>query len=340
MGLNFYRIVKQHNIGPSDNSISTNSPKRENLVSSVNNLSILSPSPHFKNAVALQETRRIRKVTPQPLDLQSDSAFPSLQQSSQLKEVPKKRRINPTQLMDSPVANRSQSRFGSCVKPYSSSPGNAFNQAKEQASPKSLDQERALLKEKKLQLAIPIMPDLATNLPKSWPCIEPDPNLVTQRTELDRLSAIFAFCLSQNLVPTFYSEIQFLIQLLVIRVSPARLKSPVGNLLLDTVHNCVYFSAKTLEHLKCVWSYIDQSLVKQLADNQRLITFSPCWVNGELTRLASISVEHRNSTKTLANVAFQLDTDNRFNFASDASFQTFRKQRDQFCEVSVDAKYS
>lgn len=325
-----------HNAAPFEASdAKINSPKRETLISVVNNLTISSSSPSTKSLGTFHETRRIRKITPQQLDLHNDSTFPSLQQSNQLKEVPKKRRINPTQLVDGPASNRTQVRFGSCLRPYSPSLGNPFNQAKEQPSPKNLDQERALLKEKKQQLEIPKMPDLGVNLPKSWPCIEPDLNFVTQKRELDRLSAIFAFCLSHNLVPTFYSEIQFLIQLLVIRVNPSRLKaSVIENGLLDSVHNCVYLSAKTLERIENVWSYVDQSLVQQLIDNQRLKIFCPDWVSGELARLTSTLVEEKiPSRKTTANVAFQSDTDNRFNFASDPSFQTFRKQRDQFCEV-------
>lgn len=328
-----YRILKLHNIGPRDPTI-LGSPKREIALPAVSNLTLTSPSPNFRNAGTPQDTRRIRKVTPQRLDLQSDSAFPSLQQSNQTKEIPKKRRINPTQLLDSPNAIRSPVHFGSSSK--HSPPCNAFNQAKEQVGHKNLDQERALLKEKKQQLDIPITPDLGSTLPKSWPCLEPDTGFVTQRTELDRLSALFSFCLSHNLISSLYNEIQFLIQLLVIRVSPARLKqAQLGCSLFDCVHNCVYFSAKTLENVNGVWDHIDRSLLQHLMDNPRLVAFSPNFVTEKLTQLiASTAIEDRIPLRrTIANVAFQSDTDNRFNFASDPSFQTFRKQRDQFCEV-------
>ena len=332
----FYRILKLHNIGPYETNIPC-SPKREILLPTVNSLSLSSPSPTFKNAGNLHETRRIRKVTPQRLDLTSDSAFPSLQQSTQIKEVQKKRRINPTQLLESPVAVRVPLQFGSCSRPSPSKIGNAFNQAMEQGTPKNLDQERALLRERKQQLTIPTVPDtLISSVPKSWPCTEPDIGYVTQQAELDRLSALLSFCLSHNLVSSLHNEIHYLIQLLVIRVSPARLKQPHlhCNNLLDSVHNCVYFSATTLENLEGVWDYVDPSILHQLMDNPRLAIFTPKWVKEKLLQLVSLPNGDRiPPQRTIANVAFQSDTDNRFNFASDSSFQVFRKQRDQFCEV-------
>lgn len=323
-----------HNIGPSEPTV-LSSPKREILLPAVSSLTLASPSPNFRNAGTSQETRRIRKVTPQRLDLQSDFAFPSLQQSNQTKEVPKKRRINPTQLLDSPNATRSSAHFGSGPRP--SPPGNAFNQAKEQIGHKNLDQERALLKEKKQQLDIPIIPDLGSSLPKSWPCLEPETSFVTLQAELDRLSALFSFCLSHNLASSLYNEIQLLIQLLVIRVSPVRLKQTrLGCGLFDSVHNCVYFSAKSLENVNGVWEHVDRSLLQHLINNPRLADFSPKFVSEKLIPLvASTTIEKRIPLRrTIANVAFQSDTDNRSNFASDSSFQTFRKQRDLFCEVT------
>lgn len=310
------------------------SPKREVLVPTVNSLSLSSPHSSFKSPVNSNETRRIRKVTPQRIDLQSDSAFPSLQQSVQIKEIPKKRRINPTQLLDSPIASRSSAQFGSYSRPSPPS-SNAFNQAKEQVCHKNLDQERALLKEKKEQLCIPSLPDLGSNMPKSWSCIDPDISLVTQQVELDRLCALYSYCLSQYLILSLYNEIDFLIQLLVIRVSPARLRqNQISRCLFDSVHNCVYFSAKTLESFEDIWDHVDQGLLNQLRNNPRLISFSPQWISGKLAHLVASSItEDRTSHRTITNVPFQSETDNRFNFASDVSFQIFRKQRDQFCEV-------
>lgn len=333
-----YSLLKLHNVNPIEQNI-VSSPKKEIFIPTVHNLSLGSPSPNSRNGGNFQETRRIRKVTPQRLDLSNDSAFPSLQQSAQIREIPKKRRINPTQLVDSPVS-RAPVQFGSYSKP-SPPPiiGNAFNQAKEQASPKSFDQERALLKEKKQQLTIPVMPDLVNNKSKTWTCVEPDMNFVTRQTELDRLSALVSFCVSRHLISSLYNEIHFLIQLLVIRVSPAKLKqahlAAGSSLLLGSVHNCVYFSAKTLETLEEVWRHVDPTTLQQLMRNPRLLLFSPEWVNGKLTGLfSSLKTEDRiTPQKTVANVAFQSETDNRFNFASDSSFQFFRKQRDQFCEV-------
>ncbi|KAI9565452.1 hypothetical protein GHT06_009244 [Daphnia sinensis] len=329
-------IVKLHNIHPYELH-TVASPKRENLLPTVNNLSLSSPSPNFKNNGSCQETRKIRKITPQRLDLSSDSAFPSLQQSAQTREIPKKRRINPTQLIESPVTTRVPLQFGSCSRPSPPALGhNAFNQAQEQSCHKSLDQERALLKEKKHQITIPTISDLGSTAPKNWMCVEPDISFVTKLSQLDRLSALCSFCLSRNLVPSLFSEIQFLIQLLVLRVSPAKLKQThLVQSLLDSVHNCVYFSAKTLEHLEGIWCHVDQSVLQQLMHNPRLLLFCPEWTNDKLPKLISsiTNVDRIPPHKTVANVAFQTETDNRFNFASDSSFQVFRKQRDQFCEA-------
>uniref|UniRef100_A0A0P5J8S4 Codanin-1 n=1 Tax=Daphnia magna TaxID=35525 RepID=A0A0P5J8S4_9CRUS len=329
-------IVKLHNIHPYELH-TVSSPKRENVLPTVNNLTLSSPSPNFKNNGSCQETRKIRKITPQRLDLSSDSAFPSLQHSTQTREIPKKRRINPTQLIESPVATRVPLQFGSCSRPSPPALGhNAFNQALEQSCHKSLDQERALLKEKKHQIMIPTISDLGSNTPKNWMCVEPDINFVTKQSQLGRLSALFSFCLSRNLVPSVFSEIQFLIQLLVLRVSPAKLKQThLAQSLLDSVHNCVYFSAKTLEQVESIWCHVDQSILQQLRHNPRLLLFCSEWTNDKLPKLISsiTNVDRIPPHKTVANVAFQTETDNRFNFASDSSFQVFRKQRDQFCEA-------
>ena len=277
--------------------------------------------------------------------MQSETAFPSLQLSSSqaIKETPKKRRINPTQLLSQGTPNKSPLQFGKS-NPPSPAAGNPFNQAREQInSQKSLDLERALLKERKQSATTPVatttIPDtLSANVSRiSWACIEPELSCVTHKILLDRLCAILAFCLSNQLIPTLYSEIKLLIQLLVIRVSPARYQLPSQRSLLDNVHNCVYFAAKTLEQLDNIWSHVDRYLMQQLMSNPRLMLFAPDSI-GKLSGLASSLIEVGSRPRpthhpTVANVPFQTETDNRLNFASDSSFQYFRKQRDQFCEV-------
>ena len=351
----FCRILKWNNVAPTELSSATPSPKREPLVVH-SDLFSTTPSPkNIKNVTSPVEIRNVRRITPQQqqqhrtIDLQSETAFPSLQ-SAVNKETPKKRRINPTQLLSDAQSTPTKSpvQFGSCVKfnpPSPAAAGNPFNQAREQINgQKNLDQERALLKERKQTVKSPcvasVVLDLSANISKSWSCHEPELDFVTHKVLLNRLAAILSFCLSNHLIPSIYSEIKFLIELLVIRVSPARYTPSTcdgAGTLLNNVHNCVYFAAKCLEQLfDSVWSHIDRCLLQQLMSNPRLMQFSPDFIS-KLSRLASSSLGEGSrrppAHRTVANVPFQTDTDNRLNFASDSSFQYFRKQRDQFCEV-------
>lgn len=316
------------------------------------------PSPkNSKNVASPVEIRNVRRITPQQqqqhrtIDLQSETAFPSLQSPGQVnKETPKKRRINPTQLLSDAQStpNKSPVQFGSYVKSNPPSPAagnNPFNQAREQITGhKNLDQERALLKEHKQTVKSPSMTsvvlDLSANISKSWSCLEPELSSVTHKIVLNRIAAILSFCLSNHLIPSLYSEIKFLIELVVIRISPSRYSPSTGEAgaMLDSVHNCVFFATKCLEQLfDNVWSHVDRCLLQQLMSNPRLMQFSPDFIS-KLSRLASSnslveSSKRLPAHRTVTNVPFQTDTDNRLNFASDSSFQYFRKQRDQFCEV-------
>lgn len=201
-----------------------------------------------------------------------------------------------------------------------------------------------MLKERKQQCIVttPTSNDQATTvqLPKSWSCVEPNRSAVTKILELDRLSSLWSFCLSHHLSPALYGEIKLLLELLLLRICNDRFQQPkedqTEGLLLYSVHNCVYFAAATLEKLESLWSHLDRYLVQLLAGSARLAAFSPELAHrlGELARTgATLPEKKRLPSRTVANVSFQSDTDNRLNFASDASFQTFRKQRDIFCEV-------
>lgn len=304
----------------------------------VRDLTLSSPNISSKPCTPSQETRKIRKILPYRLDLQDTSAFPSLGQSPQTKELPKKRRINPTQLQEMQSSPKQILQFS--YSPKSSPPcvKNVFSAAKEQVGQKNLDHERALLKEKKQQLTTLPIPDVGTNISKSWSCIEPDKDQVTCQHLLDRLSTLYAYCLTNNLLPSLYGEIKFLIELLVLRISPQKLSvlDPDEASVLDSVHNCVYFSTKTIEKLENIWCNVDRGFLQQLMCNPRLAAFSPNWVQQDLIEILNqTSGRTARPLKTISNVAFKTDTDNRFNFASDTSFQIFRKQRDLFCEVSV-----
>ena len=321
--------MKYNNVCPEENI----SPEKN---SSRNKSATESPSPvsYLKHSNS-QEAKKTRKIFTQKLDLQSEIAFPSLQ-STPKKEIPKKRRINPTQLFNSPQEQSKPSpKHGTCLQPSPQSLRNPFNQAKEQVAQNNLDQERALLKEHKQQITLLPAQDSVSNVPKSWSFTEPLPSLVTRKRLLDRLSTLFSFCLSNNLVPSLYLEIKFLIGLILIRVCPETYQPSNG--CLSSVHNCVYFGVKTLEKLKDFWSHADHSTLRLLFKNTRIVHFSSGWTEQllKITHVGEVFQSNKkfSSQHSIGNVSFQSDTDNRFNFASDRSFHVFRKQRDQFCEV-------
>ena len=286
------------------------------------------------------EMRKIRKRV-ESIDLRSEAAFPPLPTTPQT-DVQRKRRINPTQLSPgSPTVY--PVKFGSAPRPSQGSPANPFSQVKEQIKPKNLDQERALLMECKSKAAARVVHlDVSSSAPqKSWACIEPERDLVTEQRALDRLCALYVFCLAKNLLPAF-AEIKFLLELLLLRVSPLRCRPAEGQSnsalrVLDSVHNCVYFSSQTLCQMDdWWWTRIDRSSLQLLSDNARLAKFAAPFsgkIRGHLSGRSLDSSRQLSRKRTIGNVAFQSDTDNRYNFASDASFHTFRKQRDQFCEV-------
>ena len=324
--ISIYRILKFNNVCPVEAS-----PRDVGTETHPGDVRIPSSSPTFVKTASNQEPKKVRRIAAQRLDLQSQTDFPSLS-STPTKETPKKRRINPTLLTSSPVEQFKppHTRFGS---PRPAPPSNPFRQAKEQVTRHNLDQERALLKEQKQKIA-PAPPNGPTSneRPKIWSCIEPESSCITDKETLNRLSALYTFCLSKNLITSLFSEIRFLINLLLIRVSPDRYQPKEGYL--SSVHNCTYFSAKSLQDIPDFWNFIEHSTLRLLVTNNRLTGFAPQWV-AELTQLESMAImkDTKIPNRNIGNVSFQSDTDNRFNFASEASFHVFRKQRDQFCDV-------
>ena len=289
------------------------------------------------------ETRNIRRTRAgSTYNLQNDLAFPPLQQTS--REIQRKRRINPTQLSPASDGGIAQSKFQFGLPLHAAqtfSITNAFNQAKEQISSKNLDQERALLREQKRKPTSPIATkarraEVSDSSVMICAYTEPEIELVTCIALLDRLSAMHSFCLSKNLVPHLYSEVEFLLQLTLLRVSPVHYQPVEG--CLSSVHNCVYFAVKSLEGLNDVWDHVEHATLRLLTENSRIRKFSPDFIS-KITKKISSRREYAERwptyyhRRTTANVAFQSETDNRLNFASDSSFHVFRKQRDQFCEV-------
>uniref|UniRef100_A0A8C0JTG8 Codanin 1 n=1 Tax=Canis lupus dingo TaxID=286419 RepID=A0A8C0JTG8_CANLU len=171
-----------------------------------------------------------------------------------------------------------------------------------------------------------------------------DPARVSSRQRLELIALIYSSCIAENLVPNLFLELFFILQLLTARRmvaakdsdleptpgAPDSLESP----LFQSVHDCVFFAVQVLEHQFQVLSYLDKGTLKLLAENERLLCFSPA-LQGRLKAayegsVAKVSLAMPPSAQA---VSFQPETDNRANFSSDRAFHTFKKQRDVFFEV-------
>ncbi|XP_030670082.1 codanin-1 isoform X1 [Nomascus leucogenys] len=218
---------------------------------------------------------------------------------------------------------------------------------------RSLQEEREMLrKERSKQLQqspTPTCPtpELGSPLPSRTGSLtdEPaDPARVSSRQRLELVALVYSSCIAENLVPNLFLELFFVFQLLTARrmvtakdsdteLSPAVLDS-LESPLFQSIHDCVFFAVQVLECHFQVLSNLDKGTLKLLAENERLLCFSPA-LQGRLRAayegsVAKVSLAMPPSAQA---VSFQPETDNRANFSSDRAFHTFKKQRDVFYEV-------
>ncbi|XP_020040660.2 codanin-1 isoform X1 [Castor canadensis] len=171
-----------------------------------------------------------------------------------------------------------------------------------------------------------------------------DPARVSSRQRLELVALVYSSCISENLVPNLFLELFFVLQLLTARrmvaAKDSDLESSPGALdslespLFQSIHDCVFFAVQVLERQYEVLSFLDKGTLKLLAENERLLCFSPA-LQGRLRAayegsVAKVSLVMPSSAQA---VSFQPETDNRANFSSDRAFHTFKKQRDVFYEV-------
>ncbi|XP_012369307.1 codanin-1 [Octodon degus] len=218
---------------------------------------------------------------------------------------------------------------------------------------RSLQEERAMLrKERSKQLQQSPTPTCPTPesgllLPSRTGSltVEPaDPARVSSRQRLEVVALVYSSCIAENLVPNLFLELFFVLQLLTARRMVAAkdndLEPSQGTLdslespLFQSIHDCVFFAVQVLEHQFQILSYLDKGTLKLLAENERLLCFSPA-LQGRLRAayegsIAKVSLTMPPSAQA---VSFQPETDNRANFSSDRAFHTFKKQRDVFYEV-------
>ncbi|XP_049755711.1 codanin-1 isoform X2 [Elephas maximus indicus] len=218
---------------------------------------------------------------------------------------------------------------------------------------RSLQEEREMLrKERSKQLqqsptpAYPT-PESGSPLP-SWTgsltAEAADPARVSSCQRLKLVALVYSSCIAENLVPNLFLELFFVLQLLTARRTVAAKDDdlepnpgaldPLESPLFQSVHDCVFFAVQVLEHQFQVLSCLDKGTLKLLAENERLLCFSPA-LQGRLRAayegsVAKVSLVMPPSAQA---VSFQPETDNRANFSSDRAFHTFKKQRDVFYEV-------
>nr|XP_010596719.1 codanin-1 [Loxodonta africana] len=218
---------------------------------------------------------------------------------------------------------------------------------------RSLQEEREMLrKERSKQLqqsptpAYPT-PESGSPLPSrtgSLTAEAADPARVSSCQRLKLVALVYSSCIAENLVPNLFLELFFVLQLLTARRTVAAKDDdlepnpgaldPLESPLFQSVHDCVFFAVQVLEHQFQVLSYLDKGTLKLLAENERLLCFSPA-LQGRLRAayegsVAKVSLVMPPSAQA---VSFQPETDNRANFSSDRAFHTFKKQRDVFYEV-------
>ncbi|XP_043839414.1 codanin-1 isoform X1 [Dromiciops gliroides] len=169
-----------------------------------------------------------------------------------------------------------------------------------------------------------------------------DPGKVSCQPRLELVAIVYSSCIAENLVPSLFLELFFVLQLLTVRrmihvekddLEPS-LGGPLKRPLFQNIHDCVFFAVLVLEHQFQVLSRLDKGTLKLLAENERLLCFSPT-LQGRLRKAyerSTAKVSLLLSPPAQA-VSFQPETDNRANFSSDRAFHTFKKQRDVFYEV-------
>ncbi|XP_031331654.1 codanin-1 isoform X1 [Photinus pyralis] len=159
---------------------------------------------------------------------------------------------------------------------------------------------------------------------------EPDFNLVTFPQKLDILIDVYVFLLNNCYVANLTSEIYFIVSVLLKRDCGPRTSLQI----LNSLGNQVYFATGVLRKQTDFLRLLDRPTIRLLFDNARFRRFT-----NENFRLAFLKTYDGKVEKLVGvrqinkSVYFECDTDNRNNFATNASFHNFRKQRDLFYEV-------
>ena len=161
------------------------------------------------------------------------------------------------------------------------------------------------------------------------------PESVTGAERLTQLAAVYAHLIEHNLLLGLSIELNFLVRLLVTPGGDG--PPPADSRFLTTVHNAVHFAVETLWLLRHQLVFLDAANLRLLATNERLVAFQPALADALLELparrpcvspppgAAAAADEERPDS-----LAFYAELVYRPNFPSDASFNAFRRQHDQF----------
>ncbi|KFP86108.1 Codanin-1, partial [Acanthisitta chloris] len=173
-----------------------------------------------------------------------------------------------------------------------------------------------------------------------------NPTKVSCKKQLECLAQLYSSCIAENLVPNIFLELFFVLQLLTSKGTSAtedgdsdlevseKSRDVSGRQHFQSVHNCVYFAVQVLDYQYEIISHLEKGMLKLLAENERIASFSPSL--HERLRQAYESSTAKVSLLlpcSVQSVSFQPETDNRSNFPSDRAFHIFKKQRDIFYEL-------
>ncbi|KAK9887598.1 hypothetical protein WA026_023481 [Henosepilachna vigintioctopunctata] len=173
--------------------------------------------------------------------------------------------------------------------------------------------------------------------------IIPNPKLVRFKKELEKVILIYETLLLKGLVFSYIGELHFVISLLFNEhcesdetdFCDSKETTVTFQEIFRNYHNVIFFASCILERSIFYLKSFDKSTLKYLCGNELLRIYSP----NLISTLDKISEKKEERLSKLyesdfkQNICFVLDTDNRTNFPSDISFQSFKKQRDMFYEI-------
>ncbi|KFP51195.1 Codanin-1, partial [Cathartes aura] len=295
---------------------------------------------------------------PSPLNLNNLEEFPPMGAASGWTNKSKpSRRINPTPVSAERPLSKPKMCFTST--PVSQSPAARFSSGSSlEASSavqernltsvisNSLQEEREMLKKERYSLSRVVIGLYLFLILLSHLVTCANPTKVSCKKQLECLAQLYSSCIAENLVPNIFLELFFVLQLLTSKGTSTaedgdsdlevneRSKDASGRQHFRSVHNCVYFAVQVLDYQYEIISRLEKGMLKLLAENERIVSFSPTL--HERLRQAYESSTAKVSLLlpcSVQSVSFQPETDNRSNFPSDRAFHIFKKQRDIFYEL-------